>query len=79
MCMKFIGKVTKFKGVMSRKRTHIYVWAFLQVSSLVLWFRSTLPLIIKIIKDKNKTGAHEIEKPIIDSTLDFTKDLICSL
>ena len=79
MCMKFIGKVTKFKGVMSSKRTHIHVWAFLQVSSLVLWFRSTLPLIIKIIKDKNKTGAHEIEKPIIDSTLDFSKDLICSL
>ena len=57
MCNEFIGKVTKIKGVTSRKRPHICKWAFLQVLSLISWFRSTLPLIMQIVKGKNKTGA----------------------
>ena len=58
MCAKFIGKVTKIKGVTSRRRPHICKWAFLQVPSLILWFRSTLPLIMWIVKDSNKTGGN---------------------
>ena len=35
----------KIKGVKSRRRPHICKWAFLQV----LWFWSTLPLIMRIV------------------------------
>ena len=49
-------KVTKIKGVTSRRGPHICKWAFLQVPPLILWFRSTLPLIMRIGKGKNKTG-----------------------
>ena len=44
----------KIKGVTSRRRPHILKWAFLQV----LWFWSTLPLIMWIVNGKNKTGGH---------------------
>ena len=36
----------KIKGVTSRRRPHICKWAFLQV----LWFWSTLPLILQTVK-----------------------------
>ena len=35
-----------------RRRPNIWKWAFLQVPSLILWFRSTLPLLMQIYKDK---------------------------
>ena len=41
----------------------------------MLWFRSTLPLIMRIVKGKNKTGGHQTKKLIIDPTLDFNKKL----
>ena len=44
----------KIKGVTSRRRPHICKWAFLQV----LWFWSTLPLIMRIVNGKNKIGGH---------------------
>ena len=50
MCSKFIGKVTKIKGVRRRRRP--------EVPPLMLWFQSTLSLIMQIIKNKNKTGGH---------------------
>ena len=54
MCTKFIEKVTKIKGVTSSRRPRICKWAFLQV----LWFWSTLPLIMRIVNGKNKIGGH---------------------
>ena len=48
-------KVTKIKGVMSRRRRYICKWAFLQILSWILCFRSTLPLIMRVVKGKNKT------------------------
>ena len=65
-------KVTQIKGVTSRRRTHICKWAFLQVLSFILWFLSTFPLIMQIIKDKKNW---ETLKPIVDTTLDFNKRL----
>ena len=44
----------KIKGVTGRRRPHICKWAFLQV----LWFWSTLPLIMRIVNGKNKTWGH---------------------
>ena len=65
-------KVTQIQGVTIRRRTRICKWAFLQVSSLILWFLNTFPLIMQIIKDKKNW---ETLKPIIDTTLDFNKRL----
>ena len=48
VCTKFLGKTT------GRRRPLICKWAFFQVPSLILWLRSTLPLIMQIIEDKNK-------------------------
>ena len=45
--------LTKIKGVTSRRR-NICKWAFLQVASLILWFRSTLPLFTQIVQVKTK-------------------------
>ena len=67
MCTKFIEKVTKIKAVTSRRKPHICKWAFLQVLSLTLWFRSCLSLIMWIIKDKTKIYR------IIDPTLDLNE------
>ena len=44
----------KIKGVTSWRRPRICKWAFLQV----LWFSSTLSLIMRIVNGKNKTGGH---------------------
>ena len=48
VCTKLFGKIT------GRRRLHICKWAFLQFPSLTLWFRITLPIIMQIVKDKNK-------------------------
>ena len=58
MCTKLMRKVTKIKGVTSRRGPHICKWTFIQVPPLMLWFRSTLPLIMRIVKGKHKTGGH---------------------
>ena len=71
ICTKFLGTETKIKGVTSRRRPHICKWAFLQV----LWFWSTLPLIMRIVNGKIKL--HDIKQKILirDPTLDFNKRL----
>ena len=58
MYPKFVGKVTKIKGVTSRKRSHICKSASLQFLSPILSYGSTLLLIMQIIKNKNETGGH---------------------
>ena len=62
MCTKFLGKESKIKEVTSRRRPHISKWAFLQV----LWFSSALPLIMRIVNSKNKTGW---QKKILETLL----------
>ena len=52
---------------MGTRRPHVSKWAFLQVQSLILWFRSTLPLILQLI---NPFSAGKIEK------LDFERTII---
>ena len=61
----------KIKGVTSRRRPHICKWAFLQV----LWFWSTLPLIMRIVNGKIKLDDIKQKILIRDPTLDFNKRL----
>ena len=61
MCTKLMGKVSKIKGIRSRRRLHICKWAFLQVPSLILWFQSTWPLIMQIVKIKSNLVTIKVE------------------
>ena len=55
VCTKFLEKQRGGEDHLKGRRRPLFCkWAFFQVPSLILWWRSTLPLIMQIIEDKNK-------------------------